>query len=46
MTWLPVTHSLPDADAAVLIACPDADEPVWIGYHDEVRKIAAWGVRT
>lgn len=32
--WIPVSKSMPDAEIAVLIACRDGDEPVWIGYHD------------
>jgi hypothetical protein len=32
--WIPVAEEMPDADMAVLICCPDADEPVWIGWTD------------
>lgn len=33
--WIPVTERLPDDDLTVMISCTDADEPVWLGYHDE-----------
>lgn len=33
--WTPVTEVMPDDEIAVLIACNDQDEPVWIGYHDD-----------
>ena len=33
MTWTPSTTP-PDADTTVLIHCPDADEPVWLGWFD------------
>lgn len=31
--WMPAS-SPPDHDIAVLIACADGDEPVWLGYLD------------
>jgi hypothetical protein len=33
-TWKSVTDEMPDADQTVLVHCPDADEPVWLGFHD------------
>ena len=25
---------LPGSDTTVIIHCPEADEPIWLGYHD------------
>ena len=33
--WIPVSESLPDDDIVVLIACSDADGPVWLGFHED-----------
>jgi hypothetical protein len=32
--WISSGDQLPDSDTTVLIHRPDADEPVWMGYHD------------
>lgn len=32
--WIPIAEALPDDDLTVIVATPDSDEPVWIGYHD------------
>jgi len=32
--WTSVEDVLPDTDQIVLIACPESDEPVWLGYLD------------
>lgn len=32
--WVRVPAELPDAEMTVLIATPDEDEPVWLGYFD------------
>jgi hypothetical protein len=34
ITWNDACLKLPDSDSTVLISCPTADEPVWLGYHD------------
>lgn len=33
-TWHPVSAGLPDSDTTVIIYAPEADEPIWLGYHD------------
>ena len=33
-TWISAEMSLPDAELSVLVHAPDADEPVWLGFHD------------
>jgi hypothetical protein len=35
--WKPVEHEMPDSDETVLIYSRQADEPVWLGYHDGER---------
>ena len=32
--WISCKDEMPDAETTVLINCPNADEPVWLGYHD------------
>jgi hypothetical protein len=32
--WQPISQGLPDSDSTVLIAIENADEPIWIGFHD------------
>lgn len=32
--WFDASRVLPDADLTVLVHCPAADEPVWLGYYD------------
>lgn len=32
--WIPCTDLLPDSDTTVLVHDPNADEPVWFGWHD------------
>ena len=32
--WHDVSETMPDSDITVLICTPDADEPVWLGWHD------------
>jgi hypothetical protein len=32
--WIPVTESMPDDESTVVVFCPDANDPVWPGYHD------------
>jgi hypothetical protein len=32
--WMPIAEKMPDDDITVMVACKDADEPVWLGYHD------------
>lgn len=33
--WIAVGDRLPDDDTVVLVACPDASEPVWLGFYSE-----------
>lgn len=33
--WIPVGDRLPDDDTIVLVACPAAPEPVWLGFYSE-----------
>jgi len=33
-TWKSVHDEMPDADQTVLVHYPNADEPVWLGFHD------------
>lgn len=33
--WIPVEECMPDDDLTVMVALKDADEPVWLGWHDE-----------
>jgi hypothetical protein len=35
INWIAVTDSVPDDDTTVLLFCPDAGEPVWLGYRDD-----------
>jgi len=39
--WRDCSREMPDADTTVLIACPDENEPVWMGYWD---GLAWWSV--
>ena len=32
--WTNINDEMPDADMMVLVACPECDEPVWLGYFD------------
>lgn len=32
--WVDAMQAKPDSDCTVLIHCPIADDPVWLGYHD------------
>ena len=34
ITWIAVAEQLPDDDETVLVFCPVAHEPVWLGYLD------------
>jgi hypothetical protein len=36
MSWTPVKESLPDADTTVIVHCPTASEPIWLGYFGTV----------
>lgn len=33
-TWKSVHDEMPDSDQTVLVHAIDADEPVWLGFHD------------
>ncbi len=44
ITWTAASRSLPDSDTTVLLDMPDADEPVWPGYHDGQRWLLADGM--
>ena len=35
ITWRRTAEDLPDTDLVVLIHCPDAGEPCWVGYRDD-----------
>jgi len=39
-SWISVADEQPDDGQTVLIYCPDADEPVWMGYFDS--EVDAW----
>lgn len=32
--WIPLASSYPDADITVLVHCPGATDPVWLGFFD------------
>jgi hypothetical protein len=34
VNWIDVNDRMPDDDTIVLIHAPDANEPIWLGYHD------------
>ena len=36
IAWIPSSDELPDEGITVLLFSPDAAEPVWPGYFDEV----------
>ncbi len=33
-SWISAAMGLPDSEQSVLVHAPDADEPVWLGFHD------------
>lgn len=34
MNWIEAAQQLPDSDTTVLVHAPQADEPIWMGFHD------------
>ena len=34
--WISVKDATPDADTTVLVFAPGSDEPVWLGFYDDV----------
>lgn len=41
--WRAVADELPDADVTVLVYAPGSDEPVWLGFYDDVYWFAVTG---
>lgn len=41
--WILVKDATPDADTTVLVYAPGSDEPVWLGFYDDVYWFAVTG---
>lgn len=41
--WISVKDATPDADTTVMVYAPHSDEPVWLGFYDDVYWFAVTG---